>query len=101
MMGAPLDLVTTDSLLFGTYRYAELLDRPPGPLETTARSTASTLGVPFSQMAYAMEGRGDFQGMLRYLEPAARLSANPAVQAALEEVRREVGGALQDSGKPK
>jgi hypothetical protein len=39
--------------------------------------------------------------MLRYLEPAARLSANPAIQAALEQLRRELGETLQDSGKPK
>jgi hypothetical protein len=87
MMGAPLDLATTDSLLFGVYRYGEVLSRGADGLETTARSTAGTLGVPFTQMAYAAEARGDGAAVLRYLAPAASLSTNPAIRRALAEAR--------------
>jgi hypothetical protein len=90
MMGAPLDLATTDSLLMGTYRYAGLLDRGADGLDPTPLSTAATLGVPFTQMAYAAEARGDLRGMVRYLEVAARLSTNPAIRATLEELRSQL-----------
>lgn len=102
MMGAPLDLPVTDSLLVGTYRYAGLLAADHGDLETTSRATAATMGVPFTQMAYAMEREGDLHAMLRYLEAAARLSSNPALQAARDELRaRLVPSALQESAKTK
>lgn len=102
MMGAPLDLAATDSLLLGTYRYADLLAGDPRDLESTARSTAGTMGVVFTQMAYAMEVRGDPAAMLRYLEPAARLSSNPALKAARDELRATLGGpGLQESAKTK
>jgi hypothetical protein len=90
MMGAPLDLPTTDSLLMGTYRYAGLLERGADGLDPTPLSTAATLGVPFTQMAYAAETRGDLAAMVRYLEFAARLSINPAIRATLEELRSQV-----------
>lgn len=85
VMGAPLDLVTTEALLFGVYRYADLLQRPSTALEPTARYAAGVLAVPFSQMATALEARGDSAGIRRYLEPAAALSGNPALREALEE----------------
>jgi hypothetical protein len=102
MMAAPLDLPVTDSLLLGTYRYADLLAADHGDLESTARSTAATMGVVFTQMAYAMEARGDAVAMLRYLEPASRLSGNPALRAARDTLRAALGGAaLQESAKTK
>ncbi|HEX9754207.1 MAG TPA: DUF2723 domain-containing protein [Gemmatimonadales bacterium] len=84
-MGAPIDLPITDSLLFGTYRYAGLLETGIEGAESTARSMASTLGVVFTQMAFAAQARGDLAATARYLEPAARLSGNPAIRAALDE----------------
>ncbi|HEU5304674.1 MAG TPA: hypothetical protein VFU40_08525, partial [Gemmatimonadales bacterium] len=87
MLGAVLDLPVTDSLLFGTFRYADLLERGAEGLETTANSTAGTLSVVFTQMAYAAEARGDTAGAVRYLEPASRLSSNPALKQALAEFR--------------
>jgi hypothetical protein len=87
MLGALLDLPVTDSLLFGTYRYADLLERGAEGLESTANSTAGTLSVIFTQMAYAAEGRGDTTSAVRYLEPASRLSNNPALKQALTDFR--------------
>jgi uncharacterized protein HemY len=77
----------TDSLLFGAYRYADLFERGAEGLETTASSTAGTLSVVFTQMAYAAEARGDTASAVRYLEPASRLSTNPALKQALAEFR--------------
>jgi hypothetical protein len=46
------------------------------------------MGLPFTQLAYAMESRGDTARVLGYLERAAKLSSNPAIKAALEQIRK-------------
>ena len=90
LMGAPLDVAATDKLMMETYRYAGLLKGPKRELESTASGIASTLGLPFTQLAFAMEDRADTVRMMGYLEKAALLSTNPAVQAALDQVRRKI-----------
>ncbi len=85
--GAPLDLTMTEQLLRETYRYAELLERGPAALEPTARSIASTLAVPFTQMASGAELRGDLAAVIRWLEPAYRLSGNPRLARAIDSTR--------------
>jgi len=84
LMGAPLDVPVTARLLDETYRYARLFDAPPRGLETTAKGIASTLGLPFTQLAFAMQVRGDSARMAHYIERAARLSGNPALKSVLE-----------------
>ncbi len=91
LMGAPLDIQGTERLMLETYRYADLLERPKRALENTASGIASTMGLPFTQLAFALEERGDTARMLVYLERAAKLSTNPAVAAALEQLRKEAG----------
>ncbi|NOT07076.1 MAG: DUF2723 domain-containing protein [Gemmatimonadales bacterium] len=87
LMGAPMDIPATDRLAMETYRYADLLERPRATLESTASSISSTLGLPLTQLAYAMKERGDTAAMVRYLERAAKLSTNPAIGALLGELR--------------
>jgi Protein O-mannosyl-transferase TMEM260-like len=86
LMGAPLDIAMTRRLVDETYRYARLLKGPRGELETTARGISSTLGLPNTQLAFALEARGDTAGARRYLERAAILTANPALRALLDTV---------------
>ncbi len=93
--GAPVDLATTERLLTETYRFAELLERGPVALEPTARSIAQTLAVPFTQLASGAERRGDLAAMVRWLEPASRLSDNPVILQALRSAR----GRLPSSGQ--
>jgi hypothetical protein len=88
MMGAPLEIAMTERLLQETYRYARLLEGEHGPLESTSGGIASTLGLPFTQMAFAAEQRGDTAKTIQYLERAVRLSRNPAIAAALNELRQ-------------
>ncbi len=80
LMGVPLDVRMTARLLDETYRYARLLEAPARELETTSKGIASTLGLPFTQLAFAMRVRGDSARMAHYLERAARLSGNPALK---------------------
>jgi hypothetical protein len=98
MMGAPLDIAVTEKLLMETYRYADLLEqRSPRELESTASGIAGTLGLPFTQMATAMETRGDTARTIGFLERAALLSRNPAIVALLEELRRGLRPGSPDS----
>jgi len=85
--GATLDLPLTQRLAWETYRYAGLLDQTRTALDDTNRSFSATLGLPFTQLAYAFEGLGDYDRTLANLERAAALSPNPAVAAALQQLQ--------------
>ncbi|HLG06048.1 MAG TPA: hypothetical protein VI383_07860, partial [Gemmatimonadales bacterium] len=90
MMGVPLDIPATERLVEETYRYAGLLTAPSPrtrPLESTASGIASTLGLPYSQLAFAMDLRSDTVKLARYLDRAIRLTDNPALAASLELLR--------------
>ncbi len=87
LMSVPLDVPATERLMLEVYRYADLLNHPHRELESTSNGIASTLGLPFTQLGYAMEQRGDTAKVIRYLELASHLSNNPAVTQALERLR--------------
>jgi Protein of unknown function (DUF2723) len=87
LAGAPLDVPTTERLLWETYRYGGLLDGDVTKLESTSASIASTLSLPFTQLAYAYSGRGQQEKMQRALDRAVQLSPNPALRSALAELR--------------
>jgi F0F1-type ATP synthase membrane subunit c/vacuolar-type H+-ATPase subunit K len=88
LMGAPLDVPTTERLVTETYRYAGLLKAGNRiELETTAAGIASTLGLPSTQLALAAESRADTASMTRHLERAAILTRNPALRARVDSIR--------------
>ncbi len=86
LTGTTLDLATTERLAWETYRYAGLLEERSRAPDNTNRSFAATLSLPFTQMAYAYESRNDYERAISNLERAARLSPNPAVAAALQQM---------------
>jgi hypothetical protein len=87
LAGAPLDTPTTERLLWETYRYAGLLEGDVTKLESTSASIASTLSLPYTQLSYAYSERGQYEKMLRALDRAMQLTPNPALRAALAELR--------------
>jgi hypothetical protein len=87
LAGAPLDVPTTERLVWEAYRYGGLLQGDVTKLESTSASIASTLSLPFTQLAYAYSARGQQQKMQRALDRAVQLSPNPALRAALAELR--------------
>jgi hypothetical protein len=87
LAGAPLDIPTTERLLWDTYRYTGLLEGDVTKLESTSASIASTLSLPYTQLTYAYSARGQQEKMLRALERAMQLTPNPALRAALAELR--------------
>jgi hypothetical protein len=106
--GVPIDVPTTDRLVFDTYRYGELLERGAEGLETTSASIAATLGLPPALLVYAHASRGDLDRMQRAMRIAVALSPNPDLQAALQAVADSaIGlpdpatGPLQERPKPK
>jgi Protein of unknown function (DUF2723) len=91
LAGAPLDIPTTERLVWDTYRYAGLLEGDVTKLESTSSSIASTLSLPFTQLVYAYSSRGQEQKMLRVLQRAMQLTPNSTVRAALAELRVQAG----------
>jgi hypothetical protein len=87
LAGAPLDIPTTERLVWETYRYGGLLNGDVTRLESTSASIASTLSLPFTQLSYAYGARGQRDRMLRALERAMQLTPNPALRTALAELR--------------
>ena len=87
LAGAPLDIPLTERLVWETYRYAGLLDGDVTTLESTSASIAATMSFPFVQLAYAYSDRGQTEKMQKALEYALKLSPNPALRAALTELR--------------
>jgi len=84
ILGVALDVPVTDQLMWETYRYAELVDRNAPNLEPTAAGVANNLSLPFAQLAYAYEARGDRKRAVENLTRAGRLSTNPALARALQ-----------------
>jgi hypothetical protein len=84
ILGVALDVPMTDSLLWHTYRYAELMERDAPNIEPTAAGVANNLSLPFAQLAYAYEARGNRERAVENLTRAGRLSTNPALARALQ-----------------
>jgi hypothetical protein len=97
LAGAPLDVPLTERLAWETYRYADLVGADLGRLEGTDGGFAATLALPFTQLAYAYEGRKDPENTERNLERASLLSTNPALKAALDQMRMQSLGAPRDT----
>jgi len=87
LAGAPLDIPTTERLVWDTYRYADLLHGDVTKLETTSASIASTLSLPFTQLTYAYSARGQQEKLLRALDQAMQLTPNQSLRTALAELR--------------
>jgi len=83
VLGVPLDLATTERLVWETYRYAGLASGAHGDLEPTAAGVANNFAIVLSQLAYAFEARGDHDNAARNVAMAGRVSANPSLGWAL------------------
>ena len=92
--GVPLDVPTTERLVFETYRYADLRRHGAEGLESTSAGVAGTMGLPAALLVYAYAGRRDQRRLDDALEIATQLSPNPGLRAALEAIRAQ---ALLDS----
>jgi hypothetical protein len=88
LLGIPVDVPRTDSLVNYVYRYAGLFDADTLDLDPTNRNIATNLSLPFLALGQAYELRGDRARALEYLRKGHHLSPNAElaeVIAALEQ----------------
>ena len=97
LAGAPLHLPDTETLVYGTYRYADLLEHGATGLDPTSGSAAASLALPPVQLVYAYEARGDRERMERAIAQASKLTPNPQMKDALLHLLEQPRG---DSGVP-
>ena len=90
LQGIALDPEITERLAWDTYRYGDLLSLGPVGLDPTGQSFAASLAEPFVQLAFAYQDAGNVPDTFKNLDRAARLSPNPALRAALEQMRMEL-----------
>jgi Protein of unknown function (DUF2723) len=86
----PLDVPTTERLVYETYRYAGLSERGEEPLETSSAGIANSLTYPAVQLAYAYSARRDTSRVERALDFALSLSPNPEIRASLQSLAQPV-----------
>jgi hypothetical protein len=92
LAGAPLHLPDTEALVYGTYRYADLLEHGATDLDPTAASAAASLALPAVQLVYAYESRGDAERMQRAIAHASKLTPNPQLRDALVQLQEQRQG---------
>jgi hypothetical protein len=89
LAGAPLDIQATETLGYEVYRYAGLVERTAAGLEPTSASAAASLSLPFVQLVYAHQGRGDLERAHKAVEYAIKLSPNADLRDALVQLLQE------------
>ncbi len=86
--GVALDMKLTERLVWDTYRYGYLLTRKTSGLESTSNSFAASLSVPFTQLAFVADQRGDSAGVIKNLERAERIAPSAELRQAIEGYQR-------------
>jgi hypothetical protein len=76
VLGIPVDIPRTDSLVNHVYRYAGLFGVDTLALDPTNRNIATNLSLPFLALGQAYELRGDRARALEYLRRGYHLSPN-------------------------
>jgi hypothetical protein len=87
VLGVPVNVPRTDSLVNLIYRYAGLFEVDSLKLEPTARNIALNLSLPFLALGQGFEVRGDRARAVESLGKAYHLAPNPDLRAVLEALR--------------
>ena len=91
MAGVLVDVPLTDALLWGTYRYGDVLSSGAAALEPAAQGMAADLGLPFTYLASIAERQGDASAAVRNLEVAVRLAPSPELDRILQGLKSGTG----------
>jgi hypothetical protein len=94
VLGVPLDLQRTDSLLNHVYRYARLFAVDSLDLDPTDQTIASQLSIPFVALGQGFEVEGRRQKSLEALRKAYHLAPSPDLNRVIEELSRPAGVVL-------
>jgi len=87
VLGVPVNVPRTDTLVNHVYRYAELFDVDSLDLEPTARNIALNLSLPFLALGQGFEVRGNRAGAIEQLRKAYHLAPNPDLHAVIDALR--------------
>jgi len=99
LTGVPLDIPTTERLVFQIYRYGDLPRRGDTELESTSASVAATLGLPPALLVYAYAGKRDVARMRRAARLSISLSGSRDLEHALEAVVDSVARAADSTSR--
>ncbi|MGH7734865.1 MAG: hypothetical protein ACREOE_14530, partial [Gemmatimonadales bacterium] len=92
MAGVLVDVPLTDSLLWGTYRYGDVVSTGAADLEPAARGMAADLGLPFTYLASIAQRRGDVATAIRNLRVAVKLAPSAELDGILRSIEPDSGG---------
>jgi hypothetical protein len=87
VLGVPVNVPRTDSLVTLIYRYAGLFEADTLALEPTARNIALNLSLPFLALGQGFEVRGDRARAVESLAKAYHLAPNPDLRMVLDALR--------------
>lgn len=88
--GALVDVPFTERLVWGTYRYGDLLTAGTEDLDPAARGMAINLSLPMTYLAAAAQRRKDLPAAVRELKAVDRLASTPALREILGQLEREM-----------
>jgi hypothetical protein len=88
VLGIPVNVPRTDSLVNRVYRYARLFAVDSLDLDPTDRTIATDLSLPFLALGQAYELEGNRDKALEYLRKGYHLSPSPDLDAVLSALSR-------------
>lgn len=91
MAGVLVDVPLTDSLLWGTFRYGDVVASGAAGLEPAAQGMAADLGLPFTYLASIAQRQGDGAAAIRDLRVAVRLAPSPELDRILRDLTSGTG----------
>jgi hypothetical protein len=84
VLGIPVDVPRTDSLVHHVYRYAGLFEADTLDLDPTTRHITTNLSLPFLALGQGLEAFGQRDRALAALRRGYHLAPNPDLRAVLE-----------------
>jgi Protein O-mannosyl-transferase TMEM260-like len=103
VLGIPVNVPRTDSLVNHVYRYAGLFEADTLVLDPTTRNIATNLSLPFLALGQGLEVFGDRDGAVAALRRGYHLSPNADLKAVLDALTLTPlmlsDTAVADSGK--
>lgn len=88
--GLLVDVPVTDTLMWHTFRFGDLLRTGTEGLDPASRGMAINLGLPFTYLAAVAQRRNDLATALRNLSVAGKLAPTPQLEEILGDLRRAV-----------
>jgi hypothetical protein len=87
LLGMPVNVPRTDSLVWDVYRYGDLLKPDSLVLEPTTQSIATNLSIPPLTLGQVYQARGEFARALKNLKLAYQLSPSRELAAVIRALQ--------------